>query len=139
MTQPPAVPYVDQHAGPKRVLELVCRRGLMSGAGVEVSIDGRAYPMPWGTTRFEVPADRPVSVGVRQTIRGGAGQAHKVLAPQEPPVLEYRGPAHLSQPGDLGAPGTTRSRGLGCQIALLVVLAFLLLLLVGIGFVLFMR
>lgn len=125
--RPPVIPYVDQHVGPKRVLDLECRRGLISGAGVEVSIDGRSYPVAWGTTRFEIPADRPVSVGVVQTVRGGVGQAHVVLTPETPPVLEYRGPAHLSQRGDLGTPGATRSRGLACQVVLLGVFAILLL------------
>ena len=128
----PVIPYVDQHAGPKRVLDLVCRRGMISGAGVEVSIDGRAYPVAWGVTRFEIPADRAVSVGVMQTLKGGVGHAHVVLDPGMPPALEYRGPAHLSKRGDLGPPGTTRSNGVGCQVALLLVLLTLLLALVAI-------
>lgn len=135
--QPPIVPYVDQHAGPRRVLDLTCRRGLISGAGVEVSIDGRAYPVAWGTTRFEIPADRPVSVGVMQTLKGGVGHAHVVLTPETPPVLEYRGPAQLSRRGDLGPPGTTRSNGIGCQVALLVVLLVLLLAALAIPVLLF--
>ena len=125
--QPPIIPYVDQHVGPKRVLDLVCRRGIISGGGLEVSIDGRAYPVAWGLSRFEVPADRPVSVGVMQTLNGGVGHAHVVLTPDVPPVLEYRGPAHLTKRGDLGPPGTTRSHGKGCQVALLVVLLLLVL------------
>lgn len=135
--KPPIIPYVDQHDGPKRALDLTCRRGLVSGAGVEVSIDGRAYPVAWGTSLFEVPADRPVSVGVMQTLKGGVGHAHVVLTPEEPPVLEYRGPAQLSRRGELGLPGTTRSNGLGCQVALLAVLVVLLLVVLAIPVLLF--
>ena len=44
-------------------------------------------------------------------------------------MLEYSAPSHLSRPGDLGSPGTTRHHGRGCQgcllaVLLLVVLAF---------------
>lgn len=57
--EPAIIPYVDQHTGPKRVLDLNLRRGMVSGSGVEVSIDGRAYPVDWGRSLFEIPADRP--------------------------------------------------------------------------------
>lgn len=125
--EPAIIPYVDQHTGPKRVLDLNLMKGMVSGPRLEVSIDGRSYPVGWGRCLFEIPADRPVSIGVAQTINGGSGHAQVVLTPQLPAQLEYRGPANLARPGALGAPGTTKRNGLGCQVMLLLVLVLILL------------
>ncbi len=117
--EPAIIPYVESHAGAKRVLELTCLRGLIAGASVEVSIDGRAYPLAWGTSWFEIPADRPVSVTVVRRFKGGVDQAHVVLTPELAPVLDCRGPAHLSKPGDIGqprVPGRSKTRAHECPV-----------------------
>ena len=131
--EPTIIPDADQHTGPKRVLSLDLRRGFDSGSGVEVSIDGRAYPVDWGRSLFEIPADRPVSIGVAQTVSGGSGRAQLVLTPQMPPTLEYRGPANLSQRGDLGQPGHDQEQGPGLPGHNLMLLASLLIAVLGVA------
>jgi len=134
-TDTPPIPYAGHHAGPRRVLVLNLRRGLIAGSSVTINIDGNEYPQRWGRTAFEIPEDRPVAVAVFQQFRGGqAGLATTVLVPGVPPELEYRGPAHLAMAGELGLPGTVRQRGLVMQLVLFgclgVVLLFIVLFLV---------
>ncbi|MEW2353533.1 hypothetical protein [Spirillospora sp. NPDC029432] len=127
-TGTPPIPYAGHHAGPRRILVLDLRRGLIAGNSATVSIDGSEYPRHWGRTAFEIPADRPVAVAVFQRFRGTqAGLATTVLPPGAPPALEYRGPAHLAMAGEVGPPGTVRQRGLVMQSMLLGCLGVLLL------------
>lgn len=59
-----------------------------------------------------------------------------VLAPGAPAELEYQAPAHTSQMGEIGSPGTVHIRGkrtyvyIGCLSLVLVVLVVLLVLIV---------
>ncbi|MFC4054815.1 hypothetical protein ACFOY4_34445 [Actinomadura syzygii] len=131
-TGTPPIPYAGYHDGPRRILVLNLRRGLVAGSSVTVNIDGNDYPQRWGRKAFEIPGDRPVSVAVFQSLRSRqAGLATMVLAPGASAELEYRGPAHLAMAGELGLPGTVRQRGLAMQSVLLgclgLVLLFLLL------------
>ena len=129
---PPVIPYAGQHGGPRRVLSLRLRRGLIASPSVSVNIDGAVYPQQWGACAFEIPADRPVAIAVHQHGRSGqVGLATAVLGPDHTPTLEYRGPAHLAMAGELGAPGTVRQRGVLVQSGLCGCLIVLLLLLLG--------
>lgn len=112
------VPYAGAHNGPKRILRLRLRRGLVAQSGVTVDIDGSHYHQPWGRTAFEIPADRPVHVAVTQGS-GQVGLATVLLTPDQPPELEYRGPAALYLKGSIGAPGTVRQRGCLIQLVLI--------------------
>lgn len=124
----PPVPYAGGHDGPTRILQLHTRRGVVAKSGVTVGIDGSHYHRPWGRTAFEVPADKPVHVAVSQGS-GQVGVASTVLTPEQPPDLEYRGPAALYLPGALGPPGTVKQRGCLLQLAVftLIPLAALLI------------
>jgi len=128
-------PYHGNHEGPRRTLTLTMRSGVMQGMNwvsnttASVNIDGSVHKLPFGTgtALFEVPADRPVHVSVEQVSMGATvGVATIVLMPQAPPELEYRGPAYKEFSGQIGPPGTVRSRGKGLQFTLFGCLGFLL-------------
>ena len=125
---PPVVPYARPTGGPVRVLHLETRRGMLAAATTIVTIDGASYPQPWGRTAFELPADRPVAVQVSQAWRHGTvGLASLVIGPGPDLALEYRGPSHLAMAGEIGLPGTVRSRGTALQASLLGCVGLLLL------------
>lgn len=111
------IPYVRNHDGPTRVLQLHTRRGVIAKAGVTVGIDGAHYHQRWGRAAFEIPADKPVHVAVSQG-NGQIGVAATVLTPEQPSELEYRGPAALYLAGTIGAPGTVKQRGCLLQLAI---------------------
>lgn len=82
--QPPSViPYVEWHAGEKRLLTLHLTTGnMLVRAKIPpiVGIDGRSYVVYWGSVTFEVPADRNVHVSVH--VEGDAiVQAASILLP----------------------------------------------------------
>lgn len=107
--QPP-LPYAGHHHGPRRVLTLSAPRpGLASGTAMLVTVDGLAHPLPWGTVRLEVPADRPVSLAVHAADSRGsfAGLGTTILTPDADPALEYRIPRGRAT-GEIGPPGTAR-------------------------------
>ncbi len=132
------IPYLAQHDGPRRVLQLRLRRALKNVGAVHVSIDGWPYVLGWGPTAFEIPADRPVTIRVYQfdVLQRLLGNAEVVLAPGAPAQLEYQAPAHTSQMGELGPPGTVSVRGkrtyvyLGCLGLMLVVALVILALMI---------
>lgn len=128
---PDVIPYADEMAGRRRQLELTLRRATpLVPVGPTVSIDGRAYVVSWGSVVFEVPADRPVWVGV--SIQG-YGQASFVLAPEMLAQLEYRAPVQGFAQGQIGPPGTVKHRGgalMGCALAVLGALLILLFLMI---------
>ncbi|MEO3826078.1 hypothetical protein [Actinomadura sp. B10D3] len=127
------IPYTGNHNGPTRVLHLHTRRGVVAKAGVTVGIDGAHYHEGWGKVAFEIPADRPVHVAVSQGS-GQVGVAATVLTPEQPPELEYRGPAALYLAGAIGAPGTVRQRGCVLQLTFIAVASLLVLALILILF-----
>lgn len=59
-----------------------------------------------------------------------------VLAPEAPAELEYQAPAHTSQIGEIGPPGTVSVRGkrtyayIGCMSVVVVVLVVLLVMVI---------
>ncbi|HEY1135673.1 MAG TPA: hypothetical protein VGE77_13945 [Nocardioides sp.] len=115
-----AVPYARPTGGPVRVLHLETRRGMVAAASTIVTVDGSPYPLPWGRSAFELPADRPVALQVSQSLRHGTiGVASLVLPPGPDLALEYRGPSHFAMPGELGFPGAVRHRGTWLQASLL--------------------
>jgi hypothetical protein len=128
------IPYAGDHDGPTRVLRLHTRRGVVAKAGVTVGIDGAHYHQRWGRAAFEIPADKPVRVVVSQG-GGQIGVAATELTPEQPPELEYRGPAALYLAGSIGAPGTVKQRGCLVQLAicaLLPLMALTLVIVIGI-------
>jgi hypothetical protein len=108
---------------------------MVAKAAVTVGIDGAHYHRSWGTAAFEIPADKPVHVAVSQGS-GQVGVAATVLTPEQPPELEYRGPAALYLAGSIGAPGTVKQRGCLLQLAILGLLPLALVVLVIVAAVL---
>jgi hypothetical protein len=100
-SQTPAgvIPYVEHHIGPKRYVTV----GLEAGGGPLTSVskstvkpnlfvDGRQYIVYWGQVTVEVPADRPVHLGVG--MQDGVRGASLLLPPGTEPVqLVYHVPA----------------------------------------------
>jgi len=132
------IPYQGVHDGPRRVLHLQLRRALRNVGAVHVNVDGSPYVLKFGPAAFEIPADRPVTIRVHQfdVLQRIFGRAEVVLAPEAPAVLVYQAPAHTSQDGEIGLPGTVSVRGkrtyvyLGCGVVmLLVVMVFILMIL----------
>jgi len=123
------IPYAGHHDGPRRVLQLHTRRGVVAKAGVTVDIDGAHYHQGWGRAAFEIPADKPVRVVVSQGS-GQVGVASTELAPNQPAQLEYRGPAAPYLAGSIGAPGTVKQRGCLLQLAIFILLPLVALTLV---------
>jgi len=130
------IPYASGYNGPTRVLRLHTRRGIIAKAGVTVGINGAHYHLPWGRAAFEIPADKPVHIAVSQGS-GQIGVAATVLTPQQPPELEYRGPAALYLAGAIGAPGTVKQRGCLIQLAILALVPLALIFVIAIGILLF--
>jgi hypothetical protein len=100
-SQTPAgvIPYVDHHTGPKRYVTV----GLEAGGGPlgsvskstvkpNLFVDGRQYIVYWGQVTVEVPADRPVHLGVG--MQDGVRGASLLLPPGTDPVqLVYHVPS----------------------------------------------
>jgi hypothetical protein len=87
-----AIPYVDAHAGEKRLLTLNLTTGnpMIGKIPPIVSIDGRQYVVYWGLVSFEIPADRACHVSVH--LEGEhVGQAASALLPPGPTLqLTYQ-------------------------------------------------
>lgn len=76
-----------------------------------VVIDGRGQPGQWGTGTWQVAADAPTEISVFIFNRMWRfGHAASVVAPGQE-ALEYRAPALAFLDGELGNPGSTRTRG----------------------------
>lgn len=95
---PGVIPYVEHHAGARRLLTLE----LTSGNAVAVSrhrpivgIDGRSYLVVWGPVTFEVPADRSVHVSVHVEA-DYVTQTASMLLPPGPGPLGYRYETHYT-------------------------------------------
>jgi hypothetical protein len=87
--QPPAIPYVDNHDAPRRVLWVTLEPPATQRIPPVVSIDGRQYIVYWGTVGFEVPADRPVHVSVHVEAEYMTQAASALLLPEHTPELVY--------------------------------------------------
>ena len=100
-SQTPAgvIPYVDHHIGPKRLVTVNLDAGSGPLKGLAKStvkpnlfVDGRQYIVYWGQVTVEVPADRPVHIGVG--MQDGVRGASLLLPPgAEPVLLDYRVPS----------------------------------------------
>ena len=87
-----AIPYVDHHTGPRRLLQFNLTSGnstLKAKIPPIVSIDGRHYIVYWGTMTFEIPADRPVHVSVHVEGDRIHQAASALLPPGESLTLTY--------------------------------------------------
>lgn len=95
--QPPsgpiAIPYVDHHDGPRRVLTLDITTGNVVLRGGKIppiaSIDGRQYIVYWGVVHFEIPADRACHVSVHLEGEYVTQAASTLLPPGGPLTLTY--------------------------------------------------
>ena len=93
------IPYVDHHTGPKRLVSVTLDGGGSPFAGLSKSmikpnlfVDGRQYIVYWGRVTVEVPADRPVHLGIG--MQDGARGASLLLPRGSEPVeLAYFVPA----------------------------------------------
>jgi hypothetical protein len=102
MTEQPVpdgvIPYVDHHTGPKRYVSVTLDGGGVLGGVSKTMIkpnlfvDGRQYIVYWGRVTVQVPADRPVHLGIG--MQDGARGASMLLpAGAEPLELAYHVPA----------------------------------------------
>ena len=76
-----------------------------------VLLDGNRFTLPWGTHRYTVPADRPVHIQCEMPFLFTYGRAIAVLQPNQIPELEYSPPVSQWFQAEIGAPGTTKTRG----------------------------
>lgn len=107
MTQPPAppsvIPYVEHHAGARRILTLHLTTGnaiVRAKIPPIVGIDGRSYVVYWGPVTFEIPADRAVHVSVHCEGDAIVQAASVLLPPGESLTLTY-GTDYLTGRGTL--------------------------------------
>lgn len=88
-----------------RRIELTMRRprfALYAGIRPTLVIGGRGQPTQWGLGTWQVPADRPVTIGVYLFNRlWRFGQAEFFLEPEDGSALEYRAPVLPFLPGRL--------------------------------------
>jgi hypothetical protein len=77
-----------------------------------VLLDGHRFPLGWGPRVFTVPADRPVHIQCEMPYLYTYGRASAVLEPHHIPELEYSAPAMAFFTAEMGAPGTTATRGM---------------------------
>ncbi|TQM57585.1 hypothetical protein FB466_2579 [Klugiella xanthotipulae] len=97
-----------------------------------VLLDGQQFPLGWGTQRYTIPADRPVHVQCEMPFIIRYGKAAVVLTPgSEPAQLEYSAPASQWTRGQLGAPGTTKTTGIGFNVVALTFVGLLFLGVIG--------
>jgi len=76
-----------------------------------VLLDGNRFQLGWGPQILTIPADRPVHVQCEMPFIYTYGRAIAVLQPNQLPELEYSPPSMNFFPGEIGAPGTTKTRG----------------------------
>ena len=86
---PPAIPYVEHHSGPRRVLLITLDPPATQKIPPVVSIDGRQYIVYWGRIAFEIPADRPVHISVHVEGSYMTQAASVLLLPEQLPELFY--------------------------------------------------
>ncbi len=89
---PSTIPYVEAHAGPRRLLVLTLARSssmLTGKVPPVVGIDGRQYVVVWGTVSFEIPADRAVHVSVHVPGERMTQAASALLPPGDSLSLGY--------------------------------------------------
>ena len=99
---------------PTRTLTLHARKQpLLASSWVApvVLLDGNRFALGWGTQQFTIPADRPVHVQCEMPFLFTYGRAIAVIQPNQIPELEYSPPASQWFQGEIGAPGTTATRG----------------------------
>lgn len=103
------IPYVDNHDGPRRRLD-VDTTGASSHRVPQIAIDGRNYVVYYGRVSFEVPADRPVHVAawVNSGDSGLIYSASHLLLPQHAPLLVWRKVGSFSMEGQFLAPGPSQ-------------------------------
>lgn len=136
MDKTPAIPYVAPYDGPRRELILILSHGAVLARSATVQLDGAAYQLPWGTHYFEIPASRPVAIGVHLALERVVGTASVVLKPEDEAALEYRGPSISLADGVLGPVGTVRSAGRGAAACQAIVIGIALAGLIAIVLVL---
>lgn len=89
-----------------RRIELTMHRpalALYAGIRPTLVIGGRGQPTQWGAGTWQVPADRPVTIGVYLFTRlWRFGQADFTLEPEDAAALEYRAPMLPFLRGRLG-------------------------------------
>lgn len=88
-----------------------------------IFVDGVSQQFAWGTGVWQVADDRPVTVAVMIWDELGTrrGFAEYTVQPGEVPDLEYRAPAFVTAPGDLGPRGTVTHQGNGKNATLIVI------------------
>lgn len=90
-----------------RRIELTLHRpwfALYAGVRPTLVIDGRGQPTQWGPGKWQVPADRAVTLGVFLFNRVWRfGQAECTLEPDHPPAVVYRAPVLPFAGGRIGA------------------------------------
>ncbi|KAA9156402.1 hypothetical protein F6B41_02015 [Microbacterium lushaniae] len=96
-----------------RRIQLTLRKpwfALYAGVRPTLVIAGRGQPAQWGVGTWQVPADRPVTVGVYLFNRVWRfGQAEFSLDPADPPSLVYRAPALPFLRGRIHVPADARA------------------------------
>lgn len=84
-------------ASPTRRIELTLTRpwfALYVGVRPTIVIEGRGQPVQWGVGTWQLPADRPATIGVFLFNRVWRfGQAEITLDPDGAPAIIYRAPA----------------------------------------------
>ena len=100
-----------------------------------VLLDGHRFPLGWGPRAFTVPADRPVRVQCEMPYIFTYGRAEVVLEPHDAPELEYSAPATQWFAAELGAPGTTTTRGVWVLWLMIAVLTAIVVGFVALQFV----
>jgi hypothetical protein len=75
-------------------------------------IDGVRHALAWGSQSFTIASDRPVTVQCEQSRGKATGaRATAVLLPEHHAELDYSPSATHWFAAEIGAPGTTRTRG----------------------------
>jgi len=107
MTDQPAIVPVRTLTINSRKLPLIAT----SWVAPIVLLDGNRFPLGWGVRTFTVPADRPVHIQCEMPYIFSYGRAAAILEQQHVAELEYSAPALAWFGGEIGAPGTTKTRG----------------------------
>ena len=99
---------------PTRTLTLHARKQPLVGASwvaPVVLLDGHRFPLQWGTQNFTIPAERPVHVQCEMPWIFTYGRAAAIVQPGNIAELEYSPPSSQWFAAEIGAPGTTKTRG----------------------------